>query len=326
MEILRLDDLAQALRDTPLQAWAESLSARLPGMMERRAHGDRAAWREILAALPDLPAAEVRLDTDRVGAASAEALDDARRQRLKAQLMGLHPWRKGPFEIHGIHIDTEWRSDWKWRRLEAHIQPLRERLVLDVGCGNGYHCWRMAGAGARHVIGIDPTELYLHQFAAIRHFLGPTPVHLLPLGIDDMQAAPAGFDSVFSMGVLYHRRSPIEHIQQLADLLRPGGELVLETLIVEGDEHRVLVPEGRYARMRNVWFLPSSALLERWCRRIGLRHARTVDVTRTTTEEQRSSDWMHFESLDKCLDPDDPNLTIEGYPAPRRAILIAEKA
>ncbi len=325
MEILRLASLTRALRDTPLQAWAESLPARLQDPW-RRAHGDRAAWRQCLADLPTLPAGEARLDADRVGVTATKAPDDAVRRQLESSLKVLHPWRKGPFEIHGIFIDTEWRSDWKWQRLAPHIQPLDGRLVLDVGCGNGYHCWRMAGAGARHVIGIDPTELYLHQYAAIRHFIGPAPVHLLPLGIDDMPGDLGGFDTVFSMGVLYHRRSPIEHIQQLASLLRPGGELLLETLVIEGDEHQVLVPEGRYARMRNVWFLPSSALLECWCRRIGLRHARTVNVTPTTTQEQRSTDWMHFESLDKCLHPNDPSLTIEGHPAPRRAILIAEKA
>ncbi|PMC22346.1 tRNA 5-methoxyuridine(34)/uridine 5-oxyacetic acid(34) synthase CmoB, partial [Klebsiella aerogenes] len=44
------------------------------------------------------------------------------------------------------------------------------------------------------------------------------------------------------MGVLYHRRSPLDHLWQLKDQLAPGGELVLETLVIEGDENTVLVP------------------------------------------------------------------------------------
>ncbi len=323
MEILRLDSLCDALQGTPLNDWVAELRGSLERRWHARPHGDRARWRELLDRLPELKPGEVRLDAGRVGVAAHAPLSAAARDELTLLLQGLHPWRKGPFEIHGIHIDSEWRSDWKWRRLTPHIQPLRDRLVLDVGCGNGYHCWRIAGAGARHVIGIDPTELYLHQFAAVRHFIGEAPVHLLPVGIEDLPAGPRGFDSVFSMGVLYHRRSPIDHLQRLKELLRPGGELVLETLVVDGDARQVLVPEGRYARMRNVWFLPSAALLERWCRRVGLKRPHVVDITPTTTSEQRATEWMRFESLDKCLDADDPERTVEGYPAPRRAILIA---
>ncbi len=325
MEILRLDSLHAALRETPLAEWAGRLPDTLPARWWSRPHGDRERWRALLASLPPPPAGEARLDADRVGVVGRAPLDAAMREELTRKLQGLHPWRKGPFELHGIHIDSEWRSDWKWRRLAPHIQPLHGRLVLDVGCGNGYHLWRMAGAGARHVIGIDPSELYLYQFAAIRHFIGAAPVHLLPLGIEDLPARLGGFDTVFSMGVLYHRRSPIDHLRQLAGLLRPGGELVLETLVVDGDETRVLVPEGRYARMRNVWFLPSCGLLERWCRRIGLRQPRVVDITATTCDEQRATAWMRFESLAQCLDPGDPERTVEGYPAPKRAILIARR-
>ena len=202
--------------------------------------------------------------------------------------------------------------------------------MLDVGCGNGYHCWRLALAGARQVIGIDPTALFLAQFLAVRTLLAPMSpelvdrVSLLPVGIEALPAALARFDTVLSMGVLYHRRSPIDHLLELRGALRPGGQLVLETLVIEGGADRVLVPERRYAKMRNVWFIPSPALLETWLRRCGFRRVETVDVTPTTTREQRSTEWMTFESLADFLDPADSRFTIEGYPAPRRAIVTAE--
>jgi tRNA (mo5U34)-methyltransferase len=210
-----------------------------------------------------------------------------------------------------------------------HISPLDDRLVLDVGCGNGYHCWRMAEAGARRVVGIDPTALFLAQFLAVRRLMQPMAARLvervwmLPLGIEAMPSALGRFDTVFSMGVLYHRRSPIDHLLELRGALRPGGQLVLETLVVDGDASRTLVPEGRYAKMRNVWFIPSTAMLENWLRRCGYRDIRTVDVTPTTIAEQRSTEWMTFESLADFLDPADTRLTIEGHPAPQRAVLVA---
>lgn len=124
------------------------------------------------------------------------------------------------------------------------------------------------------------------------------------------------------MGVLYHRRSPIDHLLALHGALRPGGQLLLETLVVD-NEDKILVPAGRYAKMRNVWFLPSPDLLAVWLRRAGFRDVATVDVTATTVEEQRQTSWMQFESLADFLDPADNSLTCEGYPAPKRAIVTA---
>ncbi len=317
--------LQRALADGPLAPWAERLPSQVAAGLDPARHGDLPRWEAAVAALPEARPASVDLaaDTVRIGQpADLAAGDDA---RLEAALRQLHPWRKGPFALFGLHIDTEWRSDWKWRRVAPHIAPLAGRLVLDVGCGNGYHCWRMRGAGAARVIGIDPSPLFVMQFQAVKRYLPAEPVDVLPLGIDDLPPDLAAFDTVFSMGVLYHRRSPLDHLLQLKAALRPGGELVLETLVVDGDAHTVLVPEGRYARMGNVWFIPSPALLERWLARCGFCAVRVVDVTPTTTEEQRATDWMTFQSLADFLDPADPARTVEGYPAPVRAVVVARR-
>ena len=236
--------------------------------------------------------------------------------------MALHPWRKGPMRIAGVTIDTEWRSDWKWQRIEPHIE-LRGHRVLDIGCGNGYYGWRMLGHGADFVLGLDPTLVYSMQWLACRHFAGETKNLVVPLGIEDLPVDAGGFDSVFSMGVLYHRKDPVRHLQRLASLARPGGQVVLETLVLEGQEKEVLEPPGRYARMRNVHAVPTVPMLLDWVNSAGLERARVVDVSRTLTAEQRSTAWMTFESLEQCLDPDDDCKTIEGHPAPVRAALVA---
>ena len=267
--------------------------------------------------------APCRLDRDRVTIGAPGGVDT---DALDAALRGLMPWRKGPFEFFGTHIDTEWRSDWKWQRVAPHLSDLRGRRVLDVGCGSGYHGWRMAGAGAAQVLGIDPTVLFLMQYLAVKRFTPTTPFWFAPLRMEELPAGLAAFDTVFSMGVLYHRRSPLDHLLELRDALRPGGELVLETLVVEGDERAVLMPEGRYAAMRNVFFLPSTAHLAVWLRRCGFDRVRCVDECVTTVEEQRGTDWMRFQSLPDFLDPDDPGRSREGYPAPRRAVMIARRS
>ena len=316
--------LYQTVENSPLASWARDLPPRVAAALSHQAHGDLPAWLALLAGLPPIQPASIDLRADTVRIGDPGDCDAVTKAALEASLRALHPWRKGPFSLFGIHIDSEWRSDWKWARLRPHITPLAGRRVLDVGCGNGYYALRMAGEGASLVVGIDPTLRYVIQFAALRHYLGPLPVHVLPLGIEALPREAAGFDTVFSMGVFYHRRSPLDHLLELRACLRPGGELVLETLVIEGDEGAVLVPRGRYAQMRNVWFIPSGATLAAWLQRCGYGAVRLVDVTPTTTAEQRATDWMRFQSLADFLDPRDPGRTVEGYPAPRRAIFVAQ--
>lgn len=315
--------LYEALEALGCGCWVELLKVQLAGALDVSAHGDLARWRQAVEALPEVVPGSVDIrDTVRIG--DCHDISVGERQRLVEALKQLHPWHKGPYQVFGVDIDTEWRSDWKWDRLKPHIAPLHNRLVLDIGCGNGYHCWRMLGAGARGVIGIDPTILSVMQFQAIRQlYATDAAIHILPLGVEQIPADLCLFDTVFSMGVLYHRRSPIDHLMELRGCLRPGGELVLETLVVEGDASTVLVPEQRYAQMRNVWFLPSCEALMLWMRRCGYKNVRLCDVTKTSIQEQRSTEWMRFNSLTDFLDPENEALTCESLPAPLRAIIIA---
>lgn len=306
-----------------LAPWAEQLPAQIARGLSPERYGDLERWLAALDSLPDLQADSIELDQSRVGCSAERAIPAAAADQLRRALMGLHPWRKGPFELFGAHIDTEWRSDWKWDRLRDGIDSLAGRRVLDVGCGSGYHCWRMLGAGAAEVIGIDPTPLFVIQFWALQRYLQQAGIWVLPLGIQHVPAKLRAFDTVFSMGVLYHRRSPFDHLIELRDCLRPGGQLVLETLVIDGGPGDTLVPGDRYARMGNVWFLPSCDTLLGWLAKVGFRDPALVDVSVTTTDEQRSTEWMTFHSLKDFLDPGDPTKTIEGYPAPMRAIVTA---
>ncbi|EKG30793.1 tRNA 5-methoxyuridine(34)/uridine 5-oxyacetic acid(34) synthase CmoB [Pseudomonas avellanae] len=318
--MIDLAPLVRRLAGTPLAEWANGLQAQLDTKMTK-GHGDLQRWQSALDALPDLQPETV----DLTGSFTLETeCDGETRTVLRKALLGLSPWRKGPFNVFGVHIDTEWRSDWKWSRVSPHLD-LKGKRVLDVGCGNGYYQWRMLGAGADSVIGVDPNWLFFCQFQAMQRYLPDLPAWHLPFALEDLPANLEGFDTVFSMGVLYHRKSPIDHLLALKDCLVKGGELVMETLVIPGDVHQVLVPEDRYAQMRNVWFLPSVPALELWMRRAGFTDVRCVDVSHTTVEEQRSTDWMRFQSLGDYLDPSDHSKTVEGLPAPMRAVIVGRK-
>jgi tRNA (mo5U34)-methyltransferase len=325
INLLDYSALYARMDGTALQPWRDIL----PDMIEKNFNaerwGDIPRWLSCIEKLPAIATDTIKLDADTVSISSASPLATETRQQLDQALRGLHPWRKGPFDIAGIHINTEWRSDWKWQRLQQHIAPLTGKTVLDVGCGSGYHCWRMKGAGADLVIGIDPSPLFIVQYWALQHFLQNDSVFVVPAACEDLPQDMQAFDTVFSMGVLYHRRAPMDHLLELRQLLKPGGQLVLETLVIPGDENAVLVPSERYGRMGNVWFIPSVAALTRWLEKMRFTDIRVVDVCVTTTDEQRSTDWMTFQSLKDFLDPDDCSKTIEGYPAPMRAMLTATR-
>lgn len=286
-------------------------------------HGDFPRWRQRLAQLPNLTPSQLDLG-EIVTIGTAADIDAGQRAELLTQLQDFIPWRKGPFSLFGIGIDTEWQSQLKWQRLAGNISPLAGRTVLDVGCGNGYYGFRMLQEKAELVIGIDPHIAYFAQFLALKHFVPQLPLFALPLTLEQLPAPLPHFDTVFSMGVLYHRRGPIDHLAQLRGCLRRGGELVLETLYVDGDEGYSLIPENRYARMSNVWFIPSIKTLVRWLERCRFTNIRIIDESVTSTQEQRRSDWMPFESLQDALDPSDSSLTIEGYPAPQRVVITAQ--
>ncbi|MDP7591201.1 MAG: tRNA 5-methoxyuridine(34)/uridine 5-oxyacetic acid(34) synthase CmoB [Litorilituus sp.] len=315
----------QQIATNRLSQWLHSLPAQLNDWQKNNLHGEFKHWQKTIDALPKTSNNNSQTDLlNSVKVGEKGDFSEGEYKRLENLLKKLKPWRKGPYHIHGLHIDTEWRSDFKWERLAEHISDLSGKYVLDIGCGSGYHLWRMRGAGAKFVVGIDPTQLFLMQFNAIQHFIQDNNVNLLPLGVEQLPELSA-FDTVFSMGVLYHRRSPIDFLYQLKSQLVDGGELVLETLIVDGDENTVLVPGERYAKMRNVWFLPSSKAMCAWLERCGFKNIRVVNTDITAIEEQRKTPWIDTESLSDFLDPKDKSKTIEGYPAPQRAIFIANK-
>lgn len=317
--------LFNELREIGLDDWCDVLAEILDHRIADGAHGDFAAWRAAIESLPSPQNVALDLQVDAPGGDTA-ALTSGQRRAIRQQLQVLCPWRKGPFNLCGIEIDAEWRSNLKWRRIEENMSPLRDRAVLDVGSGNGYYALRMKGAGARLVIGVDPTLLFVCQFLAIQKLLQLSSVYVLPLRLHELPLPAQRFDSTFSMGVLYHQRRPHEHLTQLRSTLRAEGELILETLVVPGDDLEVIEPADRYARMRNVWHLPTTGSLKEWLLEAGFENVRIVDVSVTTLDEQRGTDWMHFESLAESLDPENPALTIEGLPRPMRAVAICNNS
>ncbi|SFV83791.1 tRNA (5-methoxyuridine) 34 synthase [hydrothermal vent metagenome] len=286
-------------------------------------NGNIPKWEKAIESIKTQPQGKVQYTSPYLKI-NSQTIDKA---QLESALKQLVPWRKGPYQISDLQLDSEWRGDMKWDRVTPHIKSLKGKAVLDVGSGNGYFTYLMALSGAEIALGIDPFLLFNYQFKAIRSLISNPPnTFVLPLKLEQIPNK-AVFDTVFSMGVLYHQKDHRLHLQQLKNVMISGGELILETLVIDSIHGEQIIPEDRYARMRNVWCLPSTDTLHAWLEQAGFSDIKLVDVTKTTPEEQRATHWIgdNTQSLQDFLDPNDDSLTIEGLPAPKRAIFVCQK-
>jgi len=316
-----LEQLWLNLSDTAIEPHAQKLKTVTESVISEIKQGDLSKWVDAYNHLPELEYATIIKNQHAVTVAISDQNYD--QNLIDASMRELIPWRKGPFQIGETYIDAEWRSDFKWQRLSKALPELKNRTVLDVGCGNGYYMFRMAEHQPKLLLGVEPGLLQNVQFWAVEKY-AQTKAAVLPLKVQDLPNDMACFDVVFSMGILYHRKSPMNHLEQLRSLLSKNGTLVLETLIVDGDEKTCLVPGGRYAQMRNVWFLPSVQMLCGWLKKIGFNNIQMIEESITTIEEQRTTEWMKFHSLAEFLSADQKQ-TIEGYSPPKRAIITCQK-
>ena len=235
----------------------------------------------------------------------------------------LKPWRKGPFKISDTFIDSEWQSFIKYNLLEPHFD-LRDKIVGDIGCNNGYYLFRMQTQNPKKLVGFDPSAITYSQFQFVNHFLKSEIVYEL-LGVEHVEYYEHKFDILFCLGVLYHRSDPVAMLKSLYKGLNKGGELILDTFMIDGEEEISLTPRERYSKIPNIYFIPTVNALKNWCYRAGFESIEVLAIKKTELDEQRKTEWIDSQSLDHFLDPDDENKTIEGYPAPKRVYIKAFK-
>jgi len=314
----------QALKVKSTAHWLPNTIKECYALLKQTNDGNLERYINVLEQIQDYKPASYNLDELIIKIGKNNDITHNEQTKIKDIMRGLSPWRKGPYEFFGQFIDSEWHSDWKWERVKKHIKPLKNKTVLDIGCGNGYHCLKMANMGAKLAIGIDPSSLFLCQFWAMFNNID-IPTFILPMTFEQLPQRTQCFDTIFSMGVLYHRRSPFDHLIKIRPYLKKNGEFILETLIIDGQENgKVLVPKNRYAKMNNVWFLPTATTMLDWLIKACSENPRFLEAGYTSIKEQRKTDWMQLESLSDFLDKKNPLKTIEGEPAPFRGIFIAD--
>ena len=279
-------------------------------------------YQEAIASLPPYENMEVGLgDTVSITIPNLNAVHE--KQILDTAVL-MKPWRKGPFSIGELFIDTEWQSQLKYNLLEPHFD-LKDKIVGDIGCNNGYYLFRMLSQKPKKLIGFDPSAIYYSQFQFLNHYIKSDIVYEL-LGVEHVEFYEHKFDTLFCLGVLYHRSDPVMMLKSLYRGLNKGGELILDTFMIDGDEAMCLTPKDRYSKIPNIYFIPTQSALINWCKRAGFDEVEVLATVSTDKNEQRKTKWIDGQSLEDFLDKNDTTLTVEGYPAPKRIYIRANKS
>jgi len=240
-------------------------------------------------------------------------------------LRDLLPWRVGPYQIGSTFIDSEWQSFRKWHRLLPLLGDLKGKRIADVGCNSGYFLFKLAALQPELMVGFDPIERCWLQFGLLQALTQIPNMAFIPAGITAVDAFPEFFDLVLCMGVIYHQRDPFTACKKLFAATKPGGRVFLESLVIPGTGSHLLVPRERYAKMRNAWIIPTPEALVTLLVRAGFSEPELHTFGPVTTSEQRRTEWAPYESLADFLEPNDPTKTVEGYPAPHSALVVARR-
>jgi len=278
-------------------------------------------YQEAIKAIPDFKDIKVSID-DTIQIDIPNLTQDELKQIQECAMLML-PWRKGPFGINELFIDAEWKSYMKYNLLEPHFN-LTNKIVGDIGCNNGYYLFRMIEQNPKKLIGFDPSAIYYSQFMFIDKFINSDIVYEL-LGVEHVEFYEHKFDILFCLGVLYHRSDPVAMLKSLYKGLNEGGELILDTFMIDGEDDICLTPKERYSKIPNIYFIPTVNALKNWCYRAGFDKVEVLDIKKTDTTEQRKTKWVNTQSLEDFINPTDETKTVEGYPAPKRVYIKAIK-
>lgn len=305
---------------TPHKAEIETLLAKCDKLEASEKKGI-IRYRHPFESLQHIRAEYLDFSGDTVKIGRRDELGEAEHEKVIEVMRNFMPWRKGPFEVFGVEIDAEWRSERKWNRLQQALPDLKDKVIADIGSNNGYYLFRMAAHQPRLALGFEPHLHHHFTFKTLNSLAGQDNLKSEMLGVEQLGLFENCFDVIFMMGILYHRISPIEVLKETLQALRPGGTLIVESQAIPGAEPIALFPEKTYAKVPGTYFVPTGTCLVNWLTRAGYKDVELFCHHPMDGNEQRRTDWMDFESYENFIDPNNPELTIEGYPAPIRVFI-----
>ena len=236
----------------------------------------------------------------------------------------LTPWRLGDYLIFNNLIKSEWNCDFRWKLIDKYIPFLNNKKVADIGANNGYFSFRLLEFNPSQLLCFEPNDLYNLQLYFIASLLKNNSIKIIKNGVENLINYDSSFDFILFMGVLYHRENPIETLKNIYFALKANGVAIVESICIEGDSDLVLFPYKSYAKMKNIWYIPSESVLKYWCEIAGFRYIQKIFNYYVTEDHQKKSEHSPNESLSDFLSEDGLK-TVEGYPPPYKVGYLCKK-
>ena len=287
-------------------------------------HGDSEKWFKVIKNLPIAHTDFLDVSNSQITIGDPKEINSETKRLLEISMMQFNPWRKGPYNLFGLEIDSEWRSDKKWARIKDYLPNSTGMRIGDIGCSNGYYSYKLLNLNPELIVGMDKTALFIWQFIALKNYAKKIQnLILLPCSAEEFSKNKLDFELLLSMVVLYHASNPNDHINTLKDLLKKNGFLLIETL-TSLDKKDILIQKGKkYAGMKNVKKIFAKNNLINILYTSGFKNVECVNERMTDIEEQRTTKWMKGKSLKDFICKN--GNTIEGYPPLCRSVFIAQK-
>ena len=147
-------------------------------------------------------------------------------------------------------------------RVRRGIQvDIRDKTVLEIGCGHGGISAFIALNGAKKVIGIDLNTQHLEiarKFAqSVSSRFGSDyqlPTEFVEMNAYDMQFEPESFDIVFADNVFEHFMEPAKVLEQSNRVLKPGGIIVVPSFSSIWSKNALHLKSGLKVPWANLFF------------------------------------------------------------------------
>ena len=250
--------------------------------------------------------------------------DKFQEELIEKVIESLMPWRKGPYNILGNFIDSEWNSSLKWKRIKPYLSSIKNQNICDLGCNNGYFMFKMLKENPNLILGLDPTIRYYLQFIFLSKNLDYKNLFFELMGFKELHFFKGIFDLVLCLGILYHHQDPIYILKEIHQSLKKNGKVIIDCQGIKGEKDIALFPKRTYAAKKGFWFLPTLNCLKNWIKRSGFQDYEVIFCEKLDwNKEQRKSQHSPFNSLKEGLLNEEA--TIEGYSVPVRFYLIAYK-
>jgi ubiquinone/menaquinone biosynthesis C-methylase UbiE len=131
------------------------------------------------------------------------------------------------YDVVWTEYIPEYKASEKHWEIFFSDEEVKNKSVLDAGCGTGIFSIIFANKGAGRVTGIDISEGSLQTAQSLKEKFE---LNNAEFQKQDMLALPfpdASFDIVWAWGTVHHTTDPLKAIEELIRVLKPSGSILL---------------------------------------------------------------------------------------------------